>query len=285
MSSHDHVLETFRYLRFAMVLLALMLGASVVAVSFATGEVQTSLSAYYWTPARPVFVGALFAVGACLVIYRGNSATEDTILNFAGYLAVVVALVPILPPDANPETWAATGVGSNVAALLAIAVVALVAQLVVQRRLFVAGTGTWAKVMWFVGVAVLAGLAAAFVWQRALFNSVSHYVAAVLLFAGIVGVVLLNARAARPAFRAVYWAVLAAMAACVAATVVLVMVRWPYTVLAVEAALVVLFAVFWGVQTKELWRVVDRSEQSAAPVDPEPLPAVAGAVPVAPAVA
>ncbi|HEX5087996.1 MAG TPA: hypothetical protein VFV89_09310 [Nocardioides sp.] len=61
--------------------------------------VQRSLSAYYYTPVRPVFVGALLAIGFAMIVMWGMTWREDAALNLAGLLLMVVALVPTL--DAN----------------------------------------------------------------------------------------------------------------------------------------------------------------------------------------
>ena len=55
---------------------------------------QRSLSDYYYTRMGDIFVGMLIAIGASLTVYAGYSRQEDRILNVAGVLAVVVALIP-----------------------------------------------------------------------------------------------------------------------------------------------------------------------------------------------
>jgi hypothetical protein len=55
---------------------------------------QSSMSAYYYTDMRDVFVGALFAVGFALWVYRGFSSAENVVLSLAGVLAVCIALFP-----------------------------------------------------------------------------------------------------------------------------------------------------------------------------------------------
>jgi hypothetical protein len=63
--------------------------------------IQHSLSAYYWagfddpSEERTIFVGTYFAVGACLIAYRGFSNEENWALNIAGVLAWGVALFPM----------------------------------------------------------------------------------------------------------------------------------------------------------------------------------------------
>ncbi|HEX7242885.1 MAG TPA: hypothetical protein VF263_21540 [Longimicrobiaceae bacterium] len=60
-----------------------------------------SISAYYLQPSRfpffttrDFFVGGLFAVGACLYLYKGFSTRENVALNLAGVFAALVALLP-----------------------------------------------------------------------------------------------------------------------------------------------------------------------------------------------
>lgn len=58
---------------------------------------QTSLSAYYHSDMRDVFVGVLCAIGFTLFLYKGFSRSEDWALNVAGVLAVGIACFPMLP--------------------------------------------------------------------------------------------------------------------------------------------------------------------------------------------
>ena len=55
---------------------------------------QHSISAYYYTPVQLFLVGALVAIGISLIALKGSIELEDAVLNFAGILAPVVALVP-----------------------------------------------------------------------------------------------------------------------------------------------------------------------------------------------
>lgn len=57
-------------------------------------SLQSSMSAYYYTGMRDVFVGSLFAIGVALYLYRGFSIVENVVLSVAGVLAVCVALFP-----------------------------------------------------------------------------------------------------------------------------------------------------------------------------------------------
>ncbi|MGH3366230.1 MAG: hypothetical protein ACRDOY_03415 [Nocardioidaceae bacterium] len=88
--------KTYRYLRVAVVAMAVLLGVSVgfEIVFGPRGDILDSISAYYYTPVRGVFVGALLAVGLGLVAIKGREGPEDLMLNLAGMLAPLVALVP-----------------------------------------------------------------------------------------------------------------------------------------------------------------------------------------------
>ena len=71
---------------------------------------QNSMSAYYFasapglndSPMRVWFVGLLFAIGACLIVYKGFSHLEDWLLNVAGISATCVALFP-MPWECEPN--------------------------------------------------------------------------------------------------------------------------------------------------------------------------------------
>lgn len=60
-----------------------------------------SMSAYYYSDARNVFVAVLCTVGAILYLYKGFSKRENVALNCAGFLIACVALVPTDPPGVN----------------------------------------------------------------------------------------------------------------------------------------------------------------------------------------
>jgi len=102
-------IATYRFLRIIIVVALVMLAASVV---IQTGQSDWcwlgSVSAYYYTPVRAVFVGSLFAFGAALVAYQGHSREEDAVLNLAGFTAVIIAIVPTgqdhncTPPPQTP---------------------------------------------------------------------------------------------------------------------------------------------------------------------------------------
>lgn len=91
-----HMTATYYNLRLGMVVLALALPVLLWlgALIRANLPLQGSMSAYYYSVMRDVFVGVLFAIGACLFLYEGFSKAEGRALNVAGILAVAIALFP-----------------------------------------------------------------------------------------------------------------------------------------------------------------------------------------------
>ncbi len=265
--------KTYRYLRLAMIGLVIMLGAAVTLEWWATGQrcLQASLSAYFYTPAQGVFVGSIVAVGACLIVIKGTTEWEDIGLNLAGMMAPVVAFVPTPAPGrcrsvAVPTSDTAANVANNVGALLILGVLAMLATLIVARRDRRAGAWTGVSTAGAVIALVLLGIAGiGYVFARDRFLGSAHLVAALVLFLCMVAVVALNATRfgqahaqgvrAQPADFANRYAVVAVLMVVTLGGMLLwrQLVGWDHAVLWIEATIIGLFAVFWGIQTHELW--------------------------------
>ncbi len=95
----EYAIKSYRYLRLAIVVVVLSLVASVVIERWKTSCWEVSISAYFYTPVHAMFVGALVAIGVCLIAVKGSRDWEDMLLNVAGILAPVVAFVPTSPPS------------------------------------------------------------------------------------------------------------------------------------------------------------------------------------------
>ena len=99
LSNHEHATDTYLYLRRGMGVIGLAfpfvlwLGGAVLF----DRALQTSMSAYYHTPLRDVFVGVLCTIGVFLFLYKGQTPREDLALNIAGVAAVGIALFPMSP--------------------------------------------------------------------------------------------------------------------------------------------------------------------------------------------
>ncbi len=265
--------KTYDYLRIALAALVLLLYTALVLEWWAAGRcLQPSISAYYYTPVHAVLIGVLVTMGVCLVALKGNTDGEDVLMNLAGMLAPGVAFIPTptaqdcsSAPLLRPDIPAF--VGNNMPALfVTAAVVGAVAVVITLRQGGFAGLSTVERLGAALTVVVLGGGVVWFVVARDSFVAHGHDAAAVPMFLAIIGVVWLNARDVQAAVRqgsapsthsryvAVYRLIAGAMLVALAATVAInlatsstALVFW------VEVVLITLFAVFWVVQTVELW--------------------------------
>lgn len=260
-------IKTWRYLRLAMIVLVAGLAASVLYehAQVASRCWQRSLSAYYYTPVRSVFVGALVAIGVGLIALKGNTDWEDLLLNLAGACAPVVAFVPYSHPGTcgSVLTTAAernADVANNVVALLASGGVALLllGGLALAGRWEATSRISRTGIVGFGVIVVLyAATALAFALARPQFTTYGHTVAAIAMFAFVYANVWLNAvNLYFSDHRRVlnrYTVIGILMTAAILATIALGLAHWPYAVLEIETSLILLFALFWALQTAELW--------------------------------
>ncbi|NUR99477.1 MAG: hypothetical protein HOV67_29995, partial [Kribbellaceae bacterium] len=225
-------------------------------------------------------------IGVCMVVLKGNTETEDILLNVAGILAPSVALVPT-PGQGHCHSVpvvlgdAAANVSNNMLALFVVGVpcLLLTAFFIVRDRI-TDPTGWTPVYVLGLGVAVLifGGGLAWFLVDRTGFIGHAHYAAAIVMFACIVVVVLVNAEQFRrkrgvPRALANRYSVIAV--AMVAVPLLMYawskLFGWAHAVLGIEASLIVLFAAFWISQTAELWNEGLRQELPRSQATPSPL--------------
>lgn len=268
-------IKTYRYLRLSLAGLVLLLFSSLAIEWQAVGRecVQATISAYWHTPVRAVFVGVLVTMGICLIALKGNNKAEDILLNLAGILAPGVAFIPTAEFSSCTSVPAAArdfgpAVANNMQALFVLgAAGVLVAAVIAVRE-----SGTmerlepWDKAGLALGLAMTGGGAVWFYALRDSFIEHGHNLAAIPMFLAIVGVVWVNARDVKevvedhPPLRRVrgsylmaYRVIAVLMAATLALAVAGHLADWEYALLVVEILLITLFGIFWIIQTRELW--------------------------------
>ena len=276
-SEQTDAIKTWRYLRLVMIGLV---GGLLASVAYEYWKVepnciQTSISAYYYTPVRGYFVGALVAIGVCLVCLKGSTEEEDTLLNLAGLFALIVALVPT-PGTGDCASMLGSVAGrdaniaNNVTALLIVGLVALVSLALASTR----DPASKIEILAYAAAALTWAVAAYMFWEhRPTFVEGAHYTAAVLMFVCIFVVVWINALGYRDEndvrrWRNPYFVVACAMAASSAIIGIAGLSDWEYWVIAIEGALILLFALFWIAQTVELWNRGLRPQQETSPQTP-----------------
>ena len=278
-------IKSYRYLRLGMIGAVLCLGVSLLIEhgKAPNGCWQTSISAYYYTPVRVVFVGMLFVVGFALIVIKGRN-WEDLCLNVAGLLAPVVAIVPTtdivndpqkpgcwsLAPDAFPTVtiegvtelapWVRAIVDNNFKAFVVAAIIGLVVGVVVAYLAHKGVGGVKEPITSYkIGSFAITGVVLAVAWimfsrSREFFFAHAHGKSAFLLFVFLFVVVVINSLQKENTTwcRIAYVAVAAGMAIG-AAVIGLLRPFEEHTVFALEFWEISMFAVYWMVQTADNW--------------------------------
>jgi len=272
----EDAIKTYRYLRIGMIGAVVLLAASIALERSKVDCWQTSVSAYYYTPVRAIFVGTMIAVGVSLIVYKGRSTFEDLCLNFAGMLAPVVAVAPTtdvgscwsvspspLPvrEDGSLSDWVVTNIDNNVHALLIAGGVGLVVAAIIAMAV---NRSIWAPIrkgeratrlsLAVTALALLLGWWLIQNWDG--FTTRAHGYAAVLLFVFLVGAVVAqivehySERDTRWFWIYTTVAVLMVLGAILIPTT---RIFDEHTVFALEAYEIGLFAAYWTVQTAQNW--------------------------------
>lgn len=270
-------IKTYRYLRIGMIGAVAFLATSILIERAGLDCWQTSISAYYYTPVRAIFVGTMLAVALALVVYKGRDAWEDSLLNAAGMFAPVVAIAPTtnvdvasqcwsIPPDASPKVngelapWVTKIVDNNFDALLILGLISFVAAIVIEvsieRRHPSFGESSLGR---RISIAV-AGATLLLFWRLSdtwgAFYEKAHGYAAVAFFAFLILAIIGNA--ARHfleydnRWAGIYGAVGLAMVA-VGIGVPAFRIGDDHWLLWLEGLEIALFATYWIAQTVENW--------------------------------
>lgn len=275
------VQRTYRYLRIAIAATVVVIFAGV-AVAAPTVGWLTSVSDYFYSPARNVLVGALLAAALALVALSGRGA-ERALLDAAALFAPLIALVPTtLAPGTVPGVTVPCAVRCFPPAYEADAANGVITYLIVggltvlTALLLVAlGQVALAAVGFslVVTTAVLVGVGATWLFARDAFLAQGHFAATIAFFALFATVAVLNAFPRRgsppPAvFRILYVAIAVALAAVLVVYITLLPeadTNGVPVVLVAEAAALALFFAFWVVQGVEKWNEVDPSIMAGGP--------------------
>jgi hypothetical protein len=247
--------KTYRYLRISMVGAVVLLGVSILIERSKVDCWQTSVSAYYYTPVRAIFVGVLMAIGLCLIVIKPTTDVGRCWSQSPGQRPV--------DDDGNLASWVVANIDNNITALLitgivGLVVAAVIASVATRNLKAVAEVGDLGMRIGLLAAMVflIVGGVLFVVWDD--FDTRAHGIAAVLMFLFLALAVGGNAWVRRddPAPRAYFWLYTAIAAAMLIAPAVMFPLGsdWNHMVLVLEATEITLFAIFWLVQTKEHWR-------------------------------
>jgi hypothetical protein len=85
----------------------ILLAANPIALSIehsSCGWLPNSVSGYYYSPVRNIFVGAVVGLGLFLIAYVGADLGDRVITDLAGVFALGVAFFPTTPTVASPAS-------------------------------------------------------------------------------------------------------------------------------------------------------------------------------------
>jgi hypothetical protein len=97
-SRKDQQIIGYQYLRMLIGACGIALPGICLIYGLANGGVQESISDYYYTGVRDIFVGILFVLGFFLLSYRGYEAIDSRFANLGFFFALGVALFPCKSP-------------------------------------------------------------------------------------------------------------------------------------------------------------------------------------------
>ncbi|MEA3185360.1 MAG: hypothetical protein QOJ74_1837 [Ilumatobacteraceae bacterium] len=273
---------TYRFLRLSILAVVALLAVSLIFERIKSGCLQGSISGYYYTPVRSVFVGALLAISVCLISIKGVGNTEDIALNLAGMFAPVVAFVPtdgqgtcqwvrtIPDPPVDPRgvpitngllpDWVVANVKNNVFALLVVGVIAIVVISIMNKRHADAPGVERIKRLniSLIATEVVLAIAVVLYFRWGEVKTWSHFAAAGAMFFCFWIAVGANAFK-RPNqashYKAIFTLIFVLMPVALGAILVAshLFAPWEETIYWLEVAEILLFASFWLVQTVQRW--------------------------------
>lgn len=263
--------RTYRYLRIATAGTVVVILVAVV-VAIPVVGLLPSISHYFYTPARNGFVGAMVAASVCLFVLSGRGPSR-VILDTAALFVPLIAFVPTMigpgtVPGVPAEGCSAAcippsylgDVDNGVITYLIVGagIVAVGGVLAVFDR--DSRTGTVLSLG--VGAVVLVVIAVTWGFFRPAFLEYGHLVAAVTFFTLIAAFAVLDAvwpSQLHPApswLRITYLVIAGLLVLDLIATIAVVLTgsaAGGYLVLIGEVVALVLFAVFWVLQSVQKW--------------------------------
>jgi hypothetical protein len=89
---------SYLLMRLLIGVLAVVLPFVLILVNWAIGHgFQPSVSGYYYTPMRNIYIGTLCAIGVFLISYYGYDIADRLITDFAGLGTILTAFFPTTP--------------------------------------------------------------------------------------------------------------------------------------------------------------------------------------------
>ncbi|MEQ1873583.1 MAG: hypothetical protein ABL953_07640 [Ilumatobacteraceae bacterium] len=266
---------TTQYIRMMLIVLVVVLLVATAWVSCTESYLETSISDYYHTAARPILVAVMFGVGLCMMALYSKNPWENLLLNVSGAFAPIVGLAattqemkkPLEFDVPTPEVnrLAEIALPAYFAGLFLLGCLVFVVHpkgVMVPRN-----TTRWWHLSWWketaksvkgkgwmtlAAIGILAG-ATWCAWNTDALQRKVHTAAAGSFFVPLIILVLLkgfNARRKKPGKQSrVYLGIGFTMTGAVLAFVIdRLVTKCKYSVLIIEFTLISLFALYWVIE-------------------------------------
>ncbi len=266
--------RTYRYLRMGIGGTVVLIFVSI-AVAMTQVGVLSSVSAYYYTPARTVFVGALIATSLGLLAISGTGV-ERALLDAAGLLAPLIALVPTplrpgsvpgLTIDCEPGSTCVPSVyhpdvANGITTYLVMTVVIVIAAFLIFKGRNQEFRAVLASLLGATALLLVVALMWAF--ARDTFLQYAHVTAAIVFFLAIGSCAVAKAfehyQGARPTrtYQRLYWIIAAGFLLDAVVAVAVIYGGWLESfvippVLVCELLALALFLLYWILQSFPRW--------------------------------
>lgn len=271
------LLITYRSLRLGIVLAVGMIFLSVIWESVRAGYLRGSISSYFYSPVRSIFVGALLVIGFSLIVIHTKHRWEETCLTLGGTLAIIVGLVPTTVPDCEAgETsggnvvcrasasdpalpdWVRTGVANNLFALVVTALIGIALTARYAPKNPKQQNPERLKFL-LIGYAVALVVGAILYGTWDLFAEHTHMIAAILTFVFVGLTAAFNGSETHrpnnpPKYRRIYAGVAWGMLGVAVVGGLAIWAGLPDGLFWLETVELVIFAGYWVAQTSQNWR-------------------------------
>jgi len=98
------LIMSYLLMRVLIGVIAVLLPFTLILANWAIGHgFAASMSGYYYTPMRNIFVGTLCAIGVFLVTYDGYDLADRVITDVAGLCTICIAFLPTTPHQPTPR--------------------------------------------------------------------------------------------------------------------------------------------------------------------------------------
>jgi hypothetical protein len=271
-------LAIYRDLRVGMVIVTLMVFVAIVIRQLSATCWQFALSAYYYTSAHSILIAALLALGTLFIMYKGSNDTEDALLTLAGVSALMIAMVPQgpltpeqrcgrydLPPEFVPA------IQPNVWAVVVALIVGWLAMALLHWRNHTrhkrSPLGTVA--LWIFWVIMALGFIALVFFPNQFYAHI-HGISGVLMLLSFIITVFCAAYVVgqedteksphKDRYKWFYRIIALVMVVTLIAVIAVHLKHpgWEPWVIWLESAVILEFALYWAIQTWELWNSPDR---------------------------